>query len=164
MDNDNTKQPFIIEIMRNFTTIFTLSALAMSFASIAVIRFLPEIHDVPTLFTSGNTFITIIQIAVSSFFLAFFCVLLITDRFIPKMRYWLRLLLLLLSALLIFSVSGIIFNWFPVNNPQIWLRFIVCTIICYIFSICLTLLRFKIKGKKYNKLLANYKARKKNSI
>jgi len=80
------------------------------------------------------------------------------------MRYWLRLLLLLLSALLIFSVFGIMFKWFPVNNPQIWLRFILCTIICYIFSISLTLLRFKIEGKKYNKLLANYKARKKNPI
>jgi len=164
MDNENTKQPFIIELMRNFTTIFTLSVLAISIASIAVDRFLPEIQNIPTLLTSGNTFISIIQFAVSSFILTFFCVLLITDRFIPKMRYWLRLLLLLLSALLIFSVFGIIFKWFPVNNPQIWLRFILCTIICYIFSISLTLLRSKIEGKKYNKLLANYKSRKKNAI
>jgi len=162
MDNENTKQPFIIELMRNFTTIFTLSTLAISFASIAAVRFLPEIQNIPTLFTSGNTFISIIQIAISSFILAFFCVLLITDRFISKMRFWLRLLLLLLSALLIFSVSGIFFNWFPVNNPQIWLRFILCTILCYILSICLTLLRFKIEGKKYNNLLANYKARKRS--
>jgi len=160
MDNENTKQPFIIELMRNFTTIFTLSVLAISIASITVDRFLPEIRDIQTLFTSGNTFISIIQIAVSSFILSFFCVLLITDRFISKMRYWLRLLLLLLSALLIFSVFGIIFNWFPVNNPQIWLRFILCTVICYILSISLTLIKFKIEGNKYNKLLANYKARK----
>jgi len=163
MDNENTKQPFIIELMRNFTTIFTLSVLAISIASIAAVRFLPEIQNIPTLLTSGNTFISIIQFAVSSFILAFFCVLLITDRFIPKMRYWLRLLLLLLSALLIFSIAAIIFKWFPTDDPQTWLRFILCTIICYILSISLTLLRLKIEGKKYNKLLANYKARKKNT-
>jgi len=162
MDNEKAKQPFIIELMRNFTTIFTLTALAISLASILVLRFLPEIQNIPTLFTSGNTFISIIQIAVSSFILAFFCVLLITDRFISKMRFWLRLLLFLLLALLDFSIAAIIFKWFPADDPQTWLHFILCTIICYILSISLTLLRFKIEGKKYNKLLANYKARKRS--
>jgi len=164
MDNENTKQPFIIELMRNFTTIFTLSVLAISFASILVLRFIPENQNIPPLFTSGNTFFSIIQIAVSSFILAFFFVLLITERFIYKMRYWLRLLLFLLLALLIFSIAAIIFKWFPADDPQTWLRFILCTIICYILSISLTLLRFRIEGEKYNKLLANYKTRKKNTI
>jgi len=47
---------------------------------------------------------------------------------------------------------------------HIFLGFVVSTPICYAISIGLTLLKLKLKGKKYDKLLADYKARHKNAI
>ena len=161
MDNEYTKKPFVLELLQNFATIFTLSVLAISFTGLLVVRYTPDAH-IPLLFAFGYS--TILQIAGFSFILAFFCVLLITERFISKMRFWLRILLLLISTVLTFSVFVIIFKWFPVGNMQTWLGFIICTIISYIFCVCLTLFKFKLEGKKYDRLLANYKARKNNPV
>ena len=160
MDNEYKKKSFILELMRNFTAIFTLSVLAISVTGLLVIRYSTDI-PIPSLFLSGYS--AILQIAAFSFVLAFFCILLMSERFIYKMRFWLRILLLFISALITFSVFTVIFKWFPVDDLQSWLGFIICTIICYVFSICLTFLRFKLEGKKYSRLLANYKARKNNT-
>jgi len=160
MNNKNTEKPFVLELFQTFTTTFTLSVLAISITSLLVIHFTADIQDIPALFASGNTFIVILQIAGFAFIMAFFCVLIITERFIFKMRFWLRLLLLLFLAMFTFAVFAIIFNWFPTDNLQTWIGFVICTIISYIFSICLTLLKFKLEGKKYDKLLTNYKERK----
>jgi len=164
MDNEQVKKPFILELMRNFTTVFSLSVLAISFAGLLVIRSIPDEQHITILFTSGNVFIFILQLAVFSLVLAFFCILLVTERFFYKMRFWLRLLFLFLSTLLTFSGFAIIFKWFPMNNLQTLLGFIICTIICYVFSVCLTLFKYRLEGKKYDKLLANYKTRRNISI
>jgi len=160
MDNEYEKKPFILELMRNFTNIFTLSVLAISFAGLMVNHYIPDVIYISVLFTFGHNIL--LQIAVFSFILAFFCILLITERFISRMRFWLRILLLFFSASVIFSVFAVIFKWFPIDDLQTWLGFIICTIICYVFSVSLTLLKFKLEGKKYNRLLANYKAMKNN--
>jgi len=160
MNKKNTEKPFVLELFQTFTTTFTLSVLAISITSFLVIHFTADIQDIPALFASGNTFKVILQIAGFAFIMAFFCVLIITERFILEMRFWLRLLFLLFLALFTFAVFAIIFNWFPTDNMQTWISFIICTIISYILSVCLTLLKFKLEGKKYDKLLTNYKERK----
>ena len=160
MNNKNTEKPFFSELFQAFTATFTLSVLAISLTSLLVFRFTADAQDIPALFTSGNTFIIILQIAGFALVMSFFCVLIITERFILKMRFWLRLLLLLFLAMFTFAVFVIIFNWFPTDNLQNWIGFVICTIICYIFSVSLTLLKFKLEGKKYDKLLSNYKERK----
>jgi len=160
MNKKNIEKPFILELFKTFTTTFTLSVLAISFTGFLVIHFITDKQDIPALFASGNTFIVILQIAGFSLIMAFFCVMIITERFILRMRFWLRLLFLLFLAMFTFAVFAVIFNWFPTDNLQTWIGFIICTIICYILSVCLTFLKFKLEGKKYDKLLTNYKERK----
>ncbi|MDR0301644.1 MAG: hypothetical protein LBI04_04930 [Treponema sp.] len=166
MDNEYTKKSLILELMRNFTTIFTLSSLAISLAGSLTIRFVPDkqfISEIFPLFMINSFYSTVPQIAGFSFVIAIFCVLFISDRFISKMWFWLRFLLLFLFALFTFVVFAVIFKWFPLNNPQIWIGLILCTIICSAFGLGITLLRFKLEGRKYDRLLANYKARRKDN-
>jgi hypothetical protein len=51
-----------------------------------------------------------------------------------------------------------------VNDPLAWLGFILSTLICFSASIGLTLVKLKLEGIKYAKLLEAYKMRKKNKI
>jgi len=99
----------------------------------------------------------IFQVAGFSFILAIFIILIISDRYIKNMRFWLRLILLFISAIIIFSTFAVIFKWFPVNDLLAWLGFLVSAFICFVFSLGLTFIKFKIEQKKYNTLLENYK-------
>ncbi|MCL2764554.1 MAG: hypothetical protein FWD40_04670 [Treponema sp.] len=161
-EKDETKNvaSLIIDLIRYFATIFTLSILAISFAGFLLYYYAPDVQDVSALFATGGAnlpYIVILQIAGFSLILAFFLILFISQRFIIKMRFWLRILLIFISTLITFSVFAVIFKWFPVNDPQAWIGFIVSTFICYTISLGLTFLKFKIERKKYNKLLAKYK-------
>ena len=70
------------------------------------------------------------------------------------------LVLLLLATLLTFSVFAIVFKWFAIDDIGAWLGFVLSTIICFSISLVLTLLKFKMERKKYDRLLTNYKASK----
>jgi hypothetical protein len=144
-----------------------LSSLAISFAGSLTIRFVPDkqlISEIFPLIMVNSFYSTVPQIAGFSFVIAIFCVLFISDRFIARMWFWLRFFLVFLFALLTFVVFAVIFNWFPLDNPGIWIGFIACTIICSALSLGITLLRFKLEGRKYDRLLANYKARRNDSV
>ena len=153
------------EILRYFKTIFTFAILALSIIISQVTRYFPDVQNVSTLFNSGGiglSFGTILQVAGFSIILAIFSVLLISERFIKKMRFLYRVVLLLLATLLTFSVFSIVFKWFAIDNIGAWLGLVLSTIICFSISLVLTLLKFKMERKKYDRLLANYKASKNN--
>jgi len=166
MDNEKDESPFIMDVIRNFATIFTLSILAISLMGIMLVRYASDLQHISALFAfegMGLSYGVVLQIAGFSLLTALGSVIIISQRLIPKMRFALRIMLLFLSTLLIFSIFAVIFKWFPVNDLFSWLGFIVSSFICFIFSLLLTILKFKLEGKKYDKLLANYKARKNNS-
>jgi len=160
MDKDRNEIPFITDLMRNLAAIFILSILAISFVGLLLNLFAPEEHDIPTLFASGGIglpYSIIFQVAGFSLILAFFSIIIISDRLIKKMRFWQRIILLFISAIITFSIFVIIFKWFPVNDPLAWLGFFISTFICFVFSLGLTFIKFKIERKKYNTLLEKYK-------
>ena len=163
MNDEENRTSLIMELIRNFGTIFTLSVLAISLAGLLVARFAPDTQDISSLFASGGTGLSynvILQIAGFSLVLAAFTILLISDRVITKMRFFLRILLLFFSAFVSFSGFAIVFKWFPANDPLLWLGFLLSTVVCFALSLGLTLLKFKLEGKKYDRLLANYKAQR----
>ena len=159
---EKNEYPLISEILRYFGTIFTFAILVISIVVSQVTRYFPDVQNVSTLFISGGiglSFGTILQIASFSTILSVFSVLFISERFIKKMWFLYRIIFLLLSTLLTFSVFAIIFKWFVVDDIVAWIGFVISTIICFSISIGLTLLKFKLERKKYNRLLANFKAR-----
>jgi len=160
MDNEKIEIPLILELVRNFLAIFTLSILAISLVGLLLVSYAPDVQDISILFASGGSglsYSVIYQIAGFSFVLAGFNILIISDRLIIKMKFWLRIILLFIAALIVFSIFAVIFKWFPIDDILAWAGFIISAFICFIFSLGLTLLRLKLEGKKFNKLLAKYK-------
>jgi len=156
---------FFIDLVRMFGVIFSLTIIAMSIAGMLIGLNEQDMGEVSTLFAfnSGLLYGTIMQIAGFSLVMAFFTVLLFSEHIQIKIRFLFRGLLLLLVTLITASIFAIIFKWFPKNNIKDWIGFVLCTIFCFAVSSALTILKLKLEGKKYTKLLAGYKARRKPS-
>jgi len=166
MYKEQNDVPFITELARSFLTIFTMTILAMVFAGLLISRYVPEAQDISTLFAlkgAGLPYSGILQIAGLAFILAVFCVLITSDRFLVKMRFLLRFFLFLLAVFFTTSIFALIFKWFPVDNALAWISYILSSIICFAVSSIITLLKFKLQDKKYNRLLQNFKDRRKDA-
>jgi len=166
MNKKQYRITFLIDWARNFGVIFSLAIIAMTAAGMLIKLNGRDMSELSTLFefSKGLLYSTIMQIAGFSFIIAFFTVLLFSEHIQIKIRFFYRGFLLLLVTLVVTSVFAFIFKWFPKNNIQGWIGFLVCTIICFTISFFLTLLKLKLEGKKYAKLLAGYKARHKSPV
>jgi len=156
---------FLIDWARNFGAVFSLTIIAMSAAGMLVGLNGQDMSEVSTLFAlnRGLQYSTIMQAAGFSLIIAFFTVLLFSEHIQIKIRFLFRGFLLLLATLVTTSIFALIFKWFPKNNAHGWIGFIFSTIVCFTICFILTLLKLKLEGKKYAKLLAGYKARHKSS-
>ena len=164
MTDKKIKTALLIEFLRGFGTIFSFAIIAMTIAGMSISLLDQEMSEVSTLFSlgSGLPYSTILQLAAFALIISFFSVLLFSEHLQLKKRFITRVFLLLLVTLITTSIFVIVFNWFPKNSLQTWIGFILCTIICFAVSIALTLLKLKLEGKKYSKLLSDYKARHNN--
>jgi len=158
------KAALAIEFTRRFTVIFSLSIIAITIAGILITLYGQDMRELSTLFllNSGLQYSTILQVAGFSIIISVFSVLLFSEHIQTKINFLFRGFLLLLTTLITTSIFAIIFNWFPKDNIQGWISFVLCTIACFAVSFTLTLLKLKLEGKKYAKLLADYKKRNNN--
>jgi len=155
------KVALAIELARRFTVIFSLSIIAITIAGLLISVNGRDMRNVSTLFAFNNglQYNTILQTAGFSLIIAFFSVLLFSEYIQVKIRFLFRGFLLLLVTLFTTSIFAVIFKWFPQDNFQGWIGFALCTIFCFAVCFILTLLKLRLEGKKYNKLLLDYKAR-----
>jgi len=154
----------VIEFTRMFGAIFSLSIIAITIAGMFVGLYDQNMRDVSSLFAFGNglQYSTILQIAGFALITAIFSVLLFSEYLQTKTSFLFRGFLLLLVTLVTTSIFALIFNWFPANDIRAWLSFVLCTIGCFVVSFALTVLKLKLEGKKYTKLLEDYKVRHSN--
>jgi magnesium-transporting ATPase (P-type) len=161
MDSENKNASFVTELLQRFGIIFLLTILAVSAAGMFVNRHDPAAGEESSLFAlfGGLTYNVIFQIAGFSLIMAYFSVLLFSEHFQTKIRFFLRGLLLLLATLVTTSVFAVVFKWFSPYSISSWIGFALCTIMCFAISFVLTFLKLKLESKKYGKLLAEYKLR-----
>jgi magnesium-transporting ATPase (P-type) len=151
---------FLTELLRRFSVIFSLAIVAMSVMGFIVGRYSSEARDYSSLYVPGEaglTFNAVFQIICLSLVMSLFSLLLFSDFVQIKIRFFFRGLLLLLATLAASSIFAAVFKWFPNSNLLSWLGFILSTIFCFAVCFILTLLKMKLEGKRYDKLLANYK-------
>ena len=163
MNDERDEAALGTKLLRNFATIFTFSVLAMIIAGMLIAAYAPDAKVKSTIYTLGGaglTFSTLLQITGFSFILAVFVILIFSDRYFKKLRFLQRTFIFLPASLFTLSIFAIIFKWFPIDEPLAWLGFVITTIFCASVSMGLTLLKLKLESKKYDRLLANYKARR----
>ena len=154
------KIPFLVaKLLRKFTIIFSLTILVITIVGTFVNQYDTEAGKEIILFALAGAlqYEIILQIAGFALIMAIFSVLLFSEYFQTKMRFFFRILLLLLSTLVTTSVFVLIFKWFLPHNFHLWLIFVLCTVICFSISFSLTVFKLKLEEKKYARLLSNYK-------
>jgi len=163
MDEERNGTPILTMLLRAFATTFSWSILAMCITGMLIARLFPGAGHMPTFFDfdgAGIPFTGIIQMAVFSLIMASFATLIFCERFFAKMRFLWRAVFLCLATLVTCSVFVVLFGWFPVHSPRAWLTFVLATVLCFSLSFALVRLKHKLEGKRYDRLLANYKARR----
>jgi hypothetical protein len=120
---------------------------------------LPEVCSLFALAPLGLTYNAVLQIAGLSIIIAVISTFLFSEQFFYRMRFFWRINLFLLMIMIVVSLFAVIFKWFPANQPVVWLQFFISTFVFSLMSIGLSLVKLKLEGKKYNKLLESYKAR-----
>ena len=162
MDEELKEVSFFTRLLRNTGATFTLTVLAISLAGMIVADLDPALREVCSLFALapfGLAYNAVLQIAGLSVIIAAISTFLFSENVFYKMRFFLRINLFLLMVMIVVSLFALIFKWFPMNQPVVWLQFFIFTFIFSIISIGLSLFKLKLEGKKYNKLLESYKAR-----
>jgi cation transporter-like permease len=162
MNEELQEAPFFTRVLRNTGAVFTSTVLTISIAGMVFARLDPNLPEVCSLFTLaplGLTYNAVLQIAGLSIIIAAISTFLFSEQFFYKMRFLWRIIFFLLMIMIIVSLFAIIFKWFLVNKPVVWFQFFISTFVFSFISIGLTLVKQKLEGKKYNKLLESYKAR-----
>ena len=164
MSDDRNETGLGTMVLRNFATIFTFSVLAMIIAGMLIAITAPDAKDQSTIFALGGaglSYSTLLQITGFSLILAIFVIGIFSERFIKKLRFLQRALIFLPVSLLTLSIFAVIFRWFPAEDPSAWLGFLLTTVFCASVSIGLTMIKLKLESRKFGRLLANYKTRRK---
>ena len=161
MDEEQDRTPFIIELLRRFATVFTMAILTMTLSGKFIFWLYPDTQHESALFAfgSGLPYNIILQISVLAFILAIFLGLVFSEYSKIKVRFLIRYILLLFGTLLFTAIFSVVFNWIPAGDPLAWLGFVLASVVCFSIAIGSTFLLLKFQSKKYNKLLAEYKAR-----
>jgi hypothetical protein len=161
--NEELKEvSFFAQLLRNVGGTFTSTVLAISIAGMIFARLEPNLPEVCSLFALapfGLTYNAVLQIAGLSFIIAFISTFLFSEQVFYKMCFFWRINLFLLMVMIVVSSFAVIFKWFPMNQPVVWLQFFISTFIFSLLSIGLSFAKLKLEGKKYNELLKSYKAR-----
>jgi len=168
MDEERIEDSMLTWFLRTFARIFTLSILSMSIMGLLVSR--SRFADIQEnlgfgIFDdniTGLPFGSIIQMAGISLILSFACVLLFSEFFFTRMQFIIRIFLLYISVILVCSVFAIIFRWFPAGNFMAWIAFLLASFVFFSLATAFSYLKNWMESKKYERLLANYKARRKH--
>ncbi|GHU60047.1 hypothetical protein FACS189444_6550 [Spirochaetia bacterium] len=164
MDKEQHEVSLFAKFLHNTGTIFTLSLLVITFINLLFSHIDKNIKEISSLFALvqyGLAYSTILQITGFSVVLAGLATFLFSEHFFKKILFLRRTALFFIATLFVLSGFSVIFKWFPVNDPLAWLGFIVSTLICFSASIGLTLVKLRLEGIKYSKLLEEYKLRQK---
>ena len=165
MDKEWKEETFISSFLFEFAKIFTFAILVMVVVAQPLASLIdPDLHEVSVIFAPFGNYLpysVIYQFAGFAFIMAAVSKLLFSGLFFTRIRILYKYFLFSLSTLLTVSLFAFVFKWFPVDNIQAWMGFVLCVFFFFGAAIGLSLLLLRLDDKKYNKLLKEYKARHK---
>jgi len=166
MENKQNRMSPIFELVHRFTGIFSQTVLVFAIAGILIARYASPAVYLSTLFTSdgkGLTHSGILQLAGCSIIIAAFSAVLILEYFQTKIRFFFRSFIVFLATLATTSIFAIACKWYPFSNIQSWLLFWSFITAGFVVMHGFVMIKLKLEGIKYNRLLKNYKARHKDN-
>jgi MFS family permease len=162
MDEEKSGTPLVSRYLSWFGTIFTLTLIVMSAAGFLVGRYIEEARELSSLFRLGGEglpYTAILQIGGFALIMAAFHTFIFSDGPLKKVMVLWKIIILLFLTLVTASIFALVFEWFPLDNREAWFGFVLPTVICFAAGSALMILITRLEGKKYDKLLSEYRTR-----
>ncbi|MDF2952043.1 MAG: hypothetical protein K0S18_1626 [Anaerocolumna sp.] len=145
----------------NFLTeVLTIFSVTILFISIVGFICGEDAKQYSSLFQLGGEGIankTVFQLLASSFIIAALKVFFFSDMVLKnKLVLW-RTIWMLCAVVVVIICFVLIFKWFPINNLPAWIGFFLSFVGFFTVSTILMILKTKLEGKKYDRLLQEYK-------
>ena len=83
-----------------------------------------------------------------------------SDIVFEKMVYTKRMCVFMFPFLVVIIGFAKVFGWFPMENIGAWITFLTIFLLCFVISLVIFEIQFKITGDKYTGVLNEYKNRK----
>lgn len=110
---------------------------------------------------NGLTYSTIWQYLLISLVITTVKNIIFSQRLIKKMMTLWRAVLLLFCILVMCIIFIVIFGWFPVDNYQAWIGFLISFLSFFAIGTIFMILKTKSESRKYEKLFLEYKKNQK---
>lgn len=146
----------------NVITTFAYSIIAIFVIGAIIGDLGKEAGGLFSLGREGLSYRSIFQVFICSIVIGSLRTLVLSDLVLKKMLFLWRLILLLLLALVGVSFLSVIFRWFPVEEWEAWIAFMLTFTACFIISSAVMITKTRMDDKKYIKLLSEYKANHKS--
>lgn len=108
----------------------------------------------------GVSFTAILQLLALTVILAFCNLILDQPRILPDLRLTYKIILRIAICMAFMLPFIYICRWFPVNDHEAWIGFVLCFLISFMAATSLSVYATHRKDKEYQKLLDAYKAKK----
>lgn len=147
-----------------FARFFVIFAVSIIFVSVAGFFQGDSAKAYSTLYSLGKqgiSYITLCQLLFSSFMIASFNSIFLSEKLFGNMMMLTRVAWMLICIIITIIFCIFVFDWFPVDFVPGWLGFFLSFGICFTISTGVMVIKTRIESKKYGELLENYKSENK---
>lgn len=109
----------------------------------------------------GLSYKAMLQIFIFSLSTGGLRILLLSDLIFKKMMLLWKMVLMFLLSFLSATICSVLFHWFPIENWQAWVSFIISITVCFVIGVLTMIIKIKLEDRKYDKLLSAYKEKQK---
>jgi len=153
------KKSVIVEFFKQILLSFAVTVIAVSVAGWFVGDVTKEMGGLLGLGRDGLSYTSILQMFVFAVVTAVLKIVLFSEFLTGRMMLLWRTALMILLSFAAAVLFAVVFDWFPVNDWQAWLSFIISITASFAAAIMLMVVKTKLEDKKYSALLADYKAK-----
>jgi len=161
-ENDDGNGTSVLSVfLRVFTTVFTMAILSMTAMGMLVARHAPDMaHGTAfaALAYAALPFAVVVQMAGYSAVIAGLSMLLASGRFFPGMRPARRMIVFVSAHILACALFAAVFGWVRRDEPAAWLFFALAVSLFTCAGFGLSFLKLRLESRRYDRLLANFKA------
>ncbi len=116
-----------------------------------------EISSIFALGNEGLSIDTLLQFLGLAIMISGLMWLFFTDKLIKRLSIMVRTILMFACIILIIGILAALFQWFPVNQWEPWIMFLICFFVCAFISVLVSVLKEKSENRKMQDALERLK-------
>ena len=147
-------------VLKFLSQVFMIYGITTGLLNIFCILFGTSAHGLSTIFSLGNTGVSIatsFQFLLAVFLIVGLKFIFMTDILIKKIPLAARIIIMFAGAFATIVVFIFAFGWFPADMPIAWIMFVICFVLSCAVSTVISVLAEKQENRRLEEALKRYK-------